>query len=156
MVRAGLIAGGITLVLGIIGGFILPLVCIPCVALFAGAGGGYLAGRFDRPGTSNDSARRGAGAGAIGGIGAVIAHLVASISNAAIMGPEGAAQMLRDLGIALPDGGTNPAVFYSSAIGGACCVGLFEVALMAALGAIGGIIWYQTNGRNSAPPAPAM
>jgi hypothetical protein len=157
MVRAGLIVGGITLVLGIIGGFILPLVCIPCVALFAGLGGGYLAGQFERPGASGDSARRGAGAGAIGGVGALLAHVISGAANALMIGPEGAAQMLRNFGLELPGpAGISPASYYAGAIGGACCIGVLEVALMAGLGAVGGMIWYQTRGRSSTPPAPAL
>jgi hypothetical protein len=157
MVKSGLIVGGITLVLGLIGGFILPAVCIPCVALFAGFGAGYLGGRFDRPGASNTAARTGASAGAIAGVGALLAHVIAGAGSAVMMGPEGAAEMMRNLGITLPGAESNPAMFYASALGGACCFGLFEIALMAGLGAVGGIVWYNTAGKNAAPPpAPAM
>ena len=75
MLKSGLIIGAITLVLASILGFIFPL-CIPCLAILVGAGAGYLAGMFDKPGDSGGSAKLGAGARAIGGIGALIGHVV--------------------------------------------------------------------------------
>jgi hypothetical protein len=159
MVRAGLIVGGITLVLGLVGGFIFAPLCVPCLALFAGTGAGYLAGQFDRPGMSNTAVRLGAQAGAIAGIAALLAHLIAGVSNAALVGPEGAAEMMRQFG--LEGDASNPAVYYASAFGTSCCMGLFEIALMAGTGALGGMLWFNTAGKNqSAPPAapaaPAM
>jgi hypothetical protein len=153
MVKSGLIVGGITLVLGIIGGLIFPIVCIPCTALFAGVGAGYLAGQFEKPANTSDSAKRGAGAGAIGGVGAVLAHLITGVGSAVMLGPGGANDMLKTLGIPLSSTG-DPTTFYAGAVGGACCFGLFEVVLMAAVGALGGLLWYQLTGRNVAPPAP--
>ncbi len=153
MVKSGLIVGGITLVLGIIGGFIFPLVCIPCTALFAGVGAGYLAGRFEKPLTTGDSARRGAGAGAIGGVGALLAHVIAGVANAATLGPGGANDLLKSLGIPLSST-SDPTLFYGGAVAGACCFGLVEVVLMAAVGALGGLLWYQLTGKSAAPPAP--
>jgi hypothetical protein len=157
MVRAGLIIAGITLVLGTVGGFMVPLICIPCLALFAGAGAGYLSGRFDKPPVSGIAARRGAGAGAIGGVGALLAHLIAGVTTAVQVGPAAAAEMLESLGLAMPNGaGVDPNVYYASAFVSSLCLGLFEIALMAALGAVGGIIWYQTGGRGGEPAVPAL
>ena len=159
MVKSGLIVGGITLVLGLIGAFVFPLICVPCVALFAGTGAGYLAGQFDRPGMSNMAVRRGAQAGAIAGIAALLAHVIAGVGNAVLLGPEGAAQMMSQFG--LPADATNPAVYYASATVTSLCFGLFEIALMAGTGALGGLLWFNTAGKSqSAPPAapvaPAM
>jgi hypothetical protein len=158
MVRAGLIIGGVMLVSALLvfgGGYLgLPLppgICIPCLALFAGALAGYLAGQFDRPASTQDAARVGAGAGAIGGAGALLGHVTTGLATAVMVGPEGAADILRQFGIDIgPSGG--PAAYYGGAVGGACCFGLFEVALMAALGALGGFLWYQMTGSKAAPP----
>lgn len=156
MVKSGLIVGGITLVLGLIGAFVFPPLCVPCVALFAGTGAGYLAGQFDHPGASNTAVRMGAQAGAIAGIAALLAHLIGGVTSAALLGPEGAAEMMSQFGIAAD--ANNPAVYYASAFGTACCLGLFEIALMAGTGALGGMLWFNTAGKDqSAPPAaPAM
>lgn len=157
MLKAGLIVGGVTLVLGLIGGFIFPVLCIPCVALFAGTGAGYLAGQFDRPGVSNGAVRLGAQAGAIAGVAALLAHLIAGVGGAVMMGPEGAANLLSGLGLPDTSGSTDPTIYYASATLTACCLGLFEVALMAGTGALGGMLWFNTAGKNQGgvPPAPA-
>jgi hypothetical protein len=153
MLKSGLILGGIMLVVGSAGGLLLPpFLCIPCLAVVAGLGAGYLAGQFDRPGPGAAAARTGAGAGAIGGVGALLAHLVAGAGNAYLLGPEAAVDLARALGL---DTGSvdNPIAFYGGALAGACCVGLFEVALMAGLGALGGLLWGQIAGPKAAPPA---
>jgi hypothetical protein len=152
MLKAGLIVGGITLVLALIGGFVFPLLCIPCVALFAGTGAGYLAGQFDRPGLNNLAVQNGAKAGAIAGVAALIAHIVAGVASATMLGPEGAAEMMSQFGIASDPG--NPVVYYASAFGSACCFGIFEIVLMAGTGALGGVLWFNTAGKSAAPPAP--
>jgi hypothetical protein len=156
MLKAGLILGGVALVLGTIGAFVFPLICVPCVALLAGIGAGYLAGQFDKPGAAGTAAQKGAGAGAIGGVGALLAHLIGGVSNAFLIGPEGASDLLRDLGLDVGGAATDPATYYISAFGSACCLGLFEVALMAGVGALGGFLWYQMTGSKSTPAAPAM
>lgn len=144
MLKSGLIIGVVMLVLTIGVALITPL-CVPCLALLAGAGAGYLAGVFDKPSASGASAQTGAGAGAIGGIGALIGHLAGGAANVILVGPEGAANLLQGLG--LPTS-IDPTTYYAGAIGGACCFGLVEVLLMAGLGALGGLLWYQITGKN--------
>jgi hypothetical protein len=159
MLKSGLIIGGVMLVLGGIFGFLFPL-CVPCIALFAGAGAGYLAGMFDKTMSQGASAKSGAGAGAVGGAGALIGHVVGGMATALIFGPGSSAEMLRQLGIDVPASAASGGVgFYAGAVGFSCCFGLFEVALMAGLGALGGLLWYQMTGKNMAggtPPMPGM
>ena len=145
MTKAGLIVAGVMLVIGSVGAWVFPLLCVPCLALFAGVGGGYLAGQFDKPGASNLAAKAGAGAGAIGGAGAVLAHLIGAGITMATTGPATAAAIAEALG----SSANNPVAMYGGAFGTACCLGLFEVALLAGLGALGGLLWYQTTGKNS-------
>lgn len=150
MVRSGLILAGVMLIVGGILAFLFPL-CVPCLALVAGAGAGYLAGMWDRPLNNNLSIQRGAGAGAIAGVGALFGHLFGGLGAAAFIGPEGSLEMLRQFGLDLGSAesvSANPAVFYASAMFTGCCFGLFEVALMAALGAVGGILWWNMTGKN--------
>ncbi len=148
MLRSGLILGGVMLVLG--GGlaFFFPL-CVPCLALLAGVGAGYLAGLWDRPGDNSRSIQRGAGAGAIGGVGALLGHLIGGLASAAWVGPEGAADMMRQLGLDLGSGTDVGGLgYYFGATLTGCCFGLFEVVLMAGLGALGGLLWWQITGKN--------
>jgi hypothetical protein len=144
MLKSGLIIGVVMLVLTIGVALITPL-CVPCLALLAGAGAGYLASVFDKPSASGASAQTGAGAGAIGGVGALIGHLAGGVANVILVGPEGAADLLQGLG--LPTS-SAPTGYYAGTIGGTCCFGLVEVLLMAGLGALGGLLWYQIAGKN--------
>jgi len=150
MIKAGLILGAVMLVLGIGASLISPM-CVPCLALAAGIGAGYLAGVYDKPRTSGNSAKVGAVAGTIGGAGALIGQLIGGILNATIVGPEGAAQLLRQLG--LPTVG-DPTFYYLSFIGGALCFGVVDIVLMAAFGALGGILWQQFTGKSNSTTYP--
>lgn len=145
------------LVIGGIVAFLFPL-CVPCLALLAGAGAGYLAGVWERPGDNNRAIQRGAGAGAIGGAGALLGHLAGGIAAAVFVGPEGALDFARQLGLDMGSGATQPAIYYASATATACCFGVVEVALMAGLGALGGLLYWQMTGKNQAggaTPPPA-
>ena len=151
MLKSGLIVGGVSFVLTIIGGLVSLLLCGPCIALLAGVSTGYLAGVFDKPPDVGGSAKRGAGAGAIGGGLALAGHVLGGLANAVILGPEGATDVWRQLGIDL--GTADPTTFYATSAGVACCLGVFDVLLMAGVGALGGLLWYQIAGKNMAPPA---
>ncbi|MCS6883648.1 MAG: hypothetical protein NZU74_20180, partial [Chloroflexaceae bacterium] len=74
MVRSGLIFAVVMLFIGGILAFLFPL-CVPCIALVVGAGAGYLAGMWDKPLNNSLSIQRGAGAGAIAGVGALLGHV---------------------------------------------------------------------------------
>jgi hypothetical protein len=157
MLRAGLIIAGVMLVLGA-GVSLLSGFCVPCLALFAGLGAGYLGSLFEKPGDNSTAMKRGAGAGAIGGVGALLGQVIGAGLNALIVGPQAAADVMRSLGVDAGDVASNPAAYYGGAILGGCCLGLFNIALMAGLGVLGGILWWQLTGKNqggmsSAPPA---
>ena len=156
MVRAGLILGGVMLVLGGVAAFVFPP-CVPCLALFAGPGAGYLAGLWDRPTESTRALGRGAGAGAMAGAGAWLAHIVGGLGSAAVVGPEQALEFSRALGL-----NPDPAMlndlprYYGWATGTACCFGVFEIVLMAMLGVVGGLVWWQLTGKNQSGPSSAL
>jgi len=154
MLKSGLIIGGLTLLLATLFGFLFPL-CVPCLALALGAGAGYLAGQFEKPGETRRAAGVGAGAGAIAGVGALIGHVVGGLINAVITGPEGSARLLEQLGIDVGNTSGNPVAFYGGALAVGCCFGVLDIALMAGLGAVGGLLWYQMTGKNQAGGMPA-
>lgn len=147
MLKSGLIIGLVTLIFAGGASLITPL-CVPCLALLGGLGTGYLAGSFDKPLDSGASTRKGAGAGAIAGVGALGGHLLGGGINAALVGPQGAADLMNTLGLPAT---TDPTTYYTSVIGGSFCFGLMEIALMAGLGALGGLLWYQHTNKASYP-----
>lgn len=148
MLKSGLIAGAVTFILALGFALLSPL-CVPCLALFLGLGAGFLAGVFDKPLDNGSSAKSGAGAGAIGGIGAIIGQMVGAVLNSIIIGPEGAAELMQQLGLPAADPNNLGASYWVGVIGGGCCFGLLDVALMAGLGALGGLLWWQISGKQS-------
>ncbi len=144
MLKSGLIVGAVSFFFGL-GATILSPLCAPCVALFAGIIAGYLAGLFDKPGDQGVSAKVGASSGAVAGVGGLLGIMIGAVANVFLVGPEGANQVAQQLG--LP--GADPTSYYISAIGLPCCIALFNIALMAGLGALGGILWYQMSGKKA-------
>ena len=132
-----------------IGATLISPLCAPCVALFIGLGAGYLAGVLDKPLQPGDSAKSGAGAGAIAGVGALIGGMMGGVGNMLIVGPAKTAALLRQLGLPADSSGAS---YYLGALGGPCCIGLVNVVLMAGLGALGGLLWYQISGKQAATP----
>jgi len=157
MLKSGLILGVVALLLAIGAALLSPL-CVPCLTLLLGLGAGYLAGAFDKPSEKRGSTKSGAIAGAIGGAGALIGQAVGAVINSQLVGPGGAIQLIRQLGIQLPSGATPADIatgYWGGVIGSTCCLGLFDVALMAGLGALGGLLWWQMSGskRSGLPPS---
>jgi len=150
MLRSGLIAAAVMLVLTI-GVTLISPYCVPCLALLIGLGAGAVAGVFDKPSTRGASAQAGAEAGALGGIGAILGHLIGGGLNALVVGPAGAARLLSQIGFS--DTGMTPTTYYGFTLGAACCIGLLDVLLMAGLGALGGLLWWQQAGKSAAGPA---
>ncbi|MEJ5310747.1 MAG: hypothetical protein WHX52_13360 [Anaerolineae bacterium] len=146
MIKAGLILGAVMLVLGIGGSLISPL-CVPCLAVLAGIGAGYLAGVLEKPLTSGGSAKVGAIAGAIGGAGALLGQLIGSILNVLWVDPQTVMNMMEQFG--LPSTYYDPNLIKFGQIGGGVCFGLLDIVLMAGLGALGGILWQQIAGKKT-------
>jgi hypothetical protein len=142
MLKSGLIFGGVALVLGTASVLLSP-VCLPCLAIFFGLGAGYLAGVFDTPIDNRNASKLGAFAGAIGGVGALLGQSIGSAINASKMGPEKVASLLRQFGVTTLSPGSITPVYYGGLVGVTCCAGLLDVALMAGLGALGGLLWWQ-------------
>lgn len=144
MLESGLIIAVVTFALAaFVGGFITPL-CVPLMSLFLGPAAGYLAGVFEKPQSSGRASRRGAWAGAIGGAGALLGHVAAALITVALVGPERAAEVKDALGMGAE---VNPSAYYLGAFGGGLCTALVDIALMAGLGALGGMLWYKMAGQ---------
>lgn len=145
MIKAGLILGAVMLVLGIGGSLISPI-CVPCLAVVAGIGAGYLACVFDKPLTSGGAAKAGAIAGTIGGAGALLGQIIGGILNSIWVDPQTIIDIMEQFELpAIYD----PSIIRIAQIGGAVCLGLLNIVLMVGLGALGGILWQQIAGKNN-------
>lgn len=150
MAKAGLLVGGVMFLVAMGGGIVSPI-CVPCASLLPGIAAGYLAGGFARYATSSEAVKGGAGAGALGGVGALLGQMAASILNALMVKPGDVMDTFRKLGISVPVQGAKAFYVGQIAVGG-CCMGLLDLGLMAAAGAAGGAIWFKSKG--GGPPEP--
>jgi hypothetical protein len=133
-----------------VGLVLLSPLCVPCVALFFGIAAGFLAGVLTKPEPDKPSMRMGAMAGGIGGIGAFLGQCVGAAINAAIMGPQGAAQFVQNMGGSVfANQGAFATSYWVGLIGGALCIGLIDVGLMIGFGALGYLLWSKTLKKNS-------
>ncbi len=145
MVKSGLIMGAVMFVLALAAGAVISQFCTPCLALFIGLGAGYLAGVYDKPALQNDALKKGAIAGAIaGGIG-ILGQLIAGVINASYLRPE----TLNNL---FGQNLVNQQMLWLGQMGGAVCIGLFNVLFMAGLGVGGAAIWNAMRNQNQTPP----
>ncbi len=158
MTRAGLIGAVVMLLLALGLSFVFGA-AVPCCAIVVGLGAGYLAAMWEKPSASGVATKRGALTGAIAGIGAVVGQSLGGLGSAAWTGPEAASQaaagILQSFGINPATSAVDPTAFYASAFGTGCCIGLFSLVLMAGLGALGGVIWWQTAGKSQGGALPA-
>ena len=151
MLKSGLIVGVIAFIVSIAAGLLTPL-CVPCAALFLGVIAGYLAGFLGKPADNGASAKSGALAGSIGGIGAMLGQIVASVVNSLLLGPAGAARLATRLGLPSTNSAAFGSGYWVSVIGTTACFSILDILFMAALGALGGVIWWQISGKNNQPP----
>lgn len=152
MYRAGWIVGAVALFVAA-GAALLSPVCAPCFSIFLGLGAGYLAGVFDKPATSTATSKVGAIGGAIGGGGAILGQIIGALINSSIVGPEGLQNIYQKLGV--PTASLNLSqTYWIGMVGGTLCFSVLDIIVMAGFGAVGGLLWWQTAGKNAAPPTP--
>jgi hypothetical protein len=146
MLKSGLIFGVVALLFSAGAALLSPL-CVPCLALFLGLGAGFVAGVFDKPADNGGATKLGAQSGVIGGVGALIGQCIGAVINGVLIGSEGAARMLEQLGI--PNSGSSASGYWVGLFASGCCLGILDIALMAGLGALGGILWWQISGKKA-------
>jgi hypothetical protein len=154
MNKSALIFGVVAFVVAIGGTIISPL-CTPCLVLFVGAFAGYLAGVFDKPLDKSVAVKAGALAGLLAGIGAILGQIGGSIINGIIVGPEGAMQLVRQMGLSGASGDFS-SVYWISLVISTACFGLLNLGLMAGTGALGGLLWNQFNNKPAGPSTPPV
>jgi hypothetical protein len=156
MLKSGLIFGGVALVVALGVTLVMPY-CVPCLALLLGLAAGYVAGIFGKPADQPTATKSGAIAGALGGVGVVLGEMIGAVINGFIVGPEGIAQVISNLGISSAIQLT-PDIYWVANLGMNLCLSLFSVGLMAGLGTLGGLLWWNINGKKHTllPPSFPM
>ncbi len=149
MAKAGLIGLVVGGVFGLGVTLLLPY-CTPCVAVLVGLGTGFLACLWDKPADSSSGAGLGAKAGAIAGVGHLLGQMLGMGLNGLLVGPQGAAETLAQLGLELPAMDATTYWVSQIAINGGC--GVTSIAVAAGLGALGGLLWHRTASKNQLPP----
>jgi hypothetical protein len=141
MGKAAAVAGVTMLVVVLVLSAGLSPLCTFCVPLLTGTLAGYLTGVWEKDPAS--VVRRGAGAAAIAGAIAIVGQLLASGINAAVMqNPE--YQLQRAFGLPA----TEPTTVWILQFTTGCVVGLINIGLSAAMGAVGGSLWKGTAGKS--------
>ncbi len=152
MYKSGLIFGAVMLVAALVITLVFPY-CVPCAALLVGLAAGYVAGVYGKPGDQSLATKSGAIAGAIGGIGVILGEMIGALINAISVGPERVIQLMQQLG--LPGMQLTTGQYWAAQIGINLCLSLVSVALMAGLGALGGMLWWNGNkNKKVLPPTP--
>lgn len=131
--------------------------CTPCLAALAGAGAGWLAAHWTGSRTQDAAVRVGALAGAFSGIGALLGQVVGALLSAQLITPEMVSdaydtvtQLFQSLGPEALEGFEVPGTEFvtrTALITQAGC-GLVNVGIMAALGALAGLVYFRYRSNN--------
>jgi hypothetical protein len=138
MLKAGLIGGVIGFIYVTSITFISPF-CTLCFTPLLGVGIGYLANRFDTPSHVEASLGRGAIAGAMTGFAALLGQMLAAVVNAILV------TNWTELPLVFKEWGFTPDIsdYWQTTLTANSFCSLLNLALMAGLGAVGGLIWFQ-------------
>lgn len=152
MLKAGLIGLAVGGLFGLGVTLLLPL-CTPCLAILVGLGVGFLACLWDKPASSGGGAALGAKSGAIAGVGHLGGQLIGMLMTRlrtdwaqVIETMEQLSEIWGQQGVDVS--AVNESTYWTiqAAFNTGC--GLTSVAVAAGLGALGGLLWYQTMGKN--------
>ena len=142
MIKSGWIGG----VLGFIYMMTLTLLspfCTLCFTPFLGIGVGYLAGWFDKPEKVESSLSRGTVAGMMTGLGVVAGQMVATLVNGILVtNSEQLPNLMREIGLS-DFVVTNSNEYWQATLTINSFCSLFNLALIAGLGAAGSALWFQ-------------
>ncbi len=152
MYKSGMILAALSLFVAA-GATLISPVCAPCAALFLGLGAGYLAGVFDKAPSNNAASKAGAIGGALAGIGALLGQVLGTVINATLVSPETIQKIYQNFGLPSAGPGFSQS-YWVGLVGSAICLSVLDVLVMAGTGALGGMLWWQTTGKNARPPAP--
>jgi hypothetical protein len=117
--------------------------CTLCLTPLLGIGVGYLSGWFDAPTEAKRSLLRGGVAGGVSGIAAVAGQMLATVVNGILVtNSEELPNVLRDMGLSefLI---TDPNEYWQATLTVGTFCSAFNLLIIAGLGAVGGLIWFQ-------------
>ena len=146
MRKAGLIVGCVALVLGL-GAALLSPICVPCLSPLLGLLAGYLAGNYDKALEQRQAIKSGALGGLLAGIGLLAGQVIGAIINVTVVGPMGTARILYQMGIPAGSPARIAEIYWPTVIIFTTCLTILDVALMAGIGLLGGLLWWQINGK---------
>lgn len=140
MIKAGLLG----LVIGFIYVMSITLIspfCTLCFTPLLGISVGYLANRFDKPHKFEASLGSGVIAGAMAGFGALLGQMLAAVVNGILVTNwEELPTLFKEFGFTqFP----NPNEYWQTTLTANSMCSLLNLALIAALGAVGGALWFR-------------
>ncbi len=119
--------------------------CTLCFTPFLGIGVGYIAGWFEQPTSVEASLSRGTVAGAITSLGVVVGQMLATVVNGILVtNSEQLPILMRDIGLS-DFVISNPTDYWQATFTVNSLCSIFNFALIIGLGALGGVIWFQTH-----------
>ncbi len=150
MIRSGIIVGAIAFVYLFVTSVAMPI-CAPLEAGLLGLFAGFLAAVFDKPPVVNKAALRGAIAGLITSIFAVIGGVAGYLIRVyVVFTPEATNSVVNQLLQTEPSASDATTDVLSNILSLGCC-NCTNLMLIIGLGALGGYLWYRWKG----PKTPA-
>ncbi len=148
MIRAGFI-GGIVGFIYIMSLTLLSPFCTLCITPFLGIGVGYIAGYFDKPLKVETSLGRGTIAGSIAGLGVAVGQMAAAVVNGILVtNSEQLPALMKEIGLSEFIISNSDEYWQATLTVNSFC-GIFNLALIVGLGALGSVLWFQRHRANS-------
>lgn len=152
MIKAGLLGA----IIGFIYVMSITLVspfCTLCITPLLGISVGYIASRIDRPLKLEASLSSGGIAGGMTGCGALFGQMLAAIVNGILVTNwRELPNFIRELGLTqFPNSGE----YWQTTLSANSFCGLLNLALIAGLGTVGGLIWFQRQHKKAMPTVSA-
>lgn len=148
MIRAGLIGASLSLIY-VMGVTLLSPFCTICLTPLLGLATGYLASWFDKPLRAESSLMHGVVAGLMAGVGAMIGQMLAAFINAVLVThSEQLNVFLQEIGLTELIVNDSAAYWQATMALNSLC-GMFNLALIIGMGALGGMLWFQRHHHSS-------
>jgi hypothetical protein len=158
MAKSSVIIAPITFVVVIICALLNNIFCVcsPIAAVVLGLAAGGLCVYFEKPADAEKAAVRGGIAGAISGLVALVAQTI-SETVALVILSAGKTPVACLPGLCeQASAPTSQAAYIASSFFSSCFCGLMLLAIMAGLGALGGILWHRYGNKAKSIPLPSI
>ena len=150
MIKAGLL-GSIVGFIYVMSLTLLSPFCTLCFTPLWGVGVGYVAGWFDKPASMESVVGRGIAAGLMTGLGVVLGQMLAALVNGILVtNSKQLPLLMKEIGLS-EFIVTNPNDYWQATLTVNSFCGIFNFALLAGLGALGGMLWFRQTHRAVLP-----